>query len=271
MKAITILFLLNLLAGCAIKSSNVNDESLIQLKVSAADTIVVIYNHGTRNPRKKERCQSSYNRVPDSLTELTNDRFIIYYLCSNATEGTARNQAGNQVYARMYEIEQAMDKLIEQGIAPEHIFLAGHSKGAWASLMLMNQVNIKFNAAILFAPALANRKSTEKYPWWRGEVRTKQIKQMLRAQNIDALIFAYDDDEYNRPQDLQFLIDHDPESVRIVSYRCDCEYTHNTHLDDCRHQQTKSTISQYIQQQIRPFSHSRSRFSPKSGSLLGPD
>lgn len=251
MRAITILLLLNLLVGCASNSSSVNDKSLIQLKARAADTIVVVYNHGTRNPRKKERCQSSYNRVPDSLAELANDRLIIYYLCSNATEGPAPNQAGNQVYARVREIEQTMDKLIAQGIAAEHIFLAGHSKGAWSSLMLMNQVNKKFNAAILFAPALANRKSMEKYPWWRGEVRTRQIRQMLRAQKIKALIFAYYDDEYNRPQDLKFLVDHDPDSVVIIRYRCDYQYTHNTHLHDCRHQQTKKTISQYIQQQIR--------------------
>lgn len=251
MKVMTILVLLNLLVGCAVKSSNVDDESLIKLNVSAADTIVVIYNHGTRNPRKKERCQSSYNQVPQALEALANDRLIIYYLCSSATEGSARDQAGNQVYARMYEIEQAMDKLIQQGIAPEHLFLAGHSKGAWASLMLMSQVNRKFNAAILFAPALANRRSAEHYPWWRGEVRTRQIRQMLQAQNIKALIFAYDDDEYNRPEDLQFLVDHDPDSVKIVSYRCDYQYTHNTHLHDCRHEETKTMIFQYIHSQIR--------------------
>ncbi len=109
---------------------------------------MVIYNHGTRNPRKKERCNASFNRVPESLTALSGERFIIYYLCSDATEGTARSQAGNQVYARMDEIEQAMDGIIEQGILPEHLFLAGHSKGAWVILMLMNQVNRKFNAAI---------------------------------------------------------------------------------------------------------------------------
>ena len=255
MQKIASIFLTILLSACAFKSSPVDDESLIKLKSNAADTIVVIYNHGTRNPRKKERCQSSYNQVPQPLEELSNDKFIIYYLCSNAIEGSDRQEAGNQVYARMYEIEQVMEKLISQGIAPEHIFLAGHSKGAWASLMLMNLVNKKFNAAILFAPALANRKSSEKYPWWRGEVRSRQIKQMLAAKNIDALIFAYDDDEYNRPQDLQFLTDHDPDSVRIMSYRCDYEYTHNTHLHDCRHQQTKKLIKQYIQEQISaPFS-----------------
>ena len=251
LKKIPLFFILAILNACALKSPSVETDMLINLKVASADTIVVIYNHGTRNPRKKERCESSYNQVPQALTELTSDRFIIYYLCSKATEGSDRNQAGNQVYARMYEIEQVMDKLINQGVLPEHIFLAGHSKGAWASLMLMNQVNRKFNAAILFAPALANRRSVKNYPWWRDKVRPKQVQQMLETKNIEALIFAYDDDEYNRPQDLQFLSDHDSDSVRIMSYRCDYPYTHNTHLHDCRHQQTKKLISQYIRDQIK--------------------
>ena len=251
LKTIALLCLTMMIGACAPNLSTVKTETLIKPKVASVDTVVVIYNHGTRNPRKKERCKSSHNQVPQSLSELANDRFIIYYLCSNATEGSDRSQAGNQVYARMYEIEQVMDKLIKQGILPEHIFLAGHSKGAWVSLMLMNQVNRKFNAAILFAPALANRKSINNYPWWRNEVRPKQIRQMLGTENIEALIFAYDDDEYNRPQDLLFLTDHDPDSVIIMSYRCDYPYTHNTHLHDCRHQQTKNLISQYIRNQIR--------------------
>jgi dienelactone hydrolase len=159
--------------------------------------------------------------------------------------------ATTRFYARISEIEQVMDSLILQGITADHIFLAGHSKGAWASLMLMDQVNKKFNAAILFAPALANRKSVENYPWWRGEVRPRQIKQMLQAKNMEALIFAYEDDEYNRPEDLEFLVDHYPDSVRIIAYRCDYEYTHNTHLHDCRLGETKKLIAQYMQSQIR--------------------
>ena len=250
LKTMVLLQLAVMLSACTLKSSPVKNDQLIELNAASAETVVVIYNHGTRNPRKKERCDSNYNRVPQALTELANDRFIIYYLCSNATEGPDRSQAGNQVYARMFEIEQVMDKLILQGILPAHIFLAGHSKGAWASLMLMDQVNRKFNAAILFAPALANRKSVKNYPWWRNEVRPKQIRQMLGSPNIEALIFAYEDDEYNRPQDLLFLTDHDPDSVRIMSYRCDYPYTHNTHLHDCRHQLTKNLISDYIHSQI---------------------
>ncbi len=250
MKLVYLLAWLYLLTGCSVYKDAKTDKSLIDLKAAAEDTVVIIYNHGTRNPRKKERCDASYNQVPDSLRELESNRVHIYFLCSQATEGKGPKYAGNQVYARMYEIEQIIDSLVSQGIRPEHIFLSGHSKGGWASLMLMNQVNQKFNAAILFAPALANRRSRSTHPWWREQIRPKQIKQMLQAKEMDALIFAYQDDEYNRPQDLEFLTDKYPNSVEIVTYRCDYTFTHNTHLHDCRQTQTSKKISDYINQQI---------------------
>ena len=239
-----------MLVACSNTEKQVQTKTLIKLSTKAEDTIVVIYNHGTRNPRKKERCDASYNQVPDSLKGLESNRLRIYYLCSNATEGAGPEHAGNQVYARMYEIEKTIDELIKLGVRPKHIFLAGHSKGAWASLMLMNQVNQKFNAAILFAPALANRRSEQTHPWWRAEVRPRQIHQMLQAREIDALIFAYEEDQYNRPQDIEFLTEKYPMSVEIVAYRCDYEFTHNTHLHDCRQPQTSKMIAEYIDQQV---------------------
>ena len=242
-----------LLISCSAVKTTPTKQGLIELNASASDTIVIIYNHGTRNPRKKERCDASYNQIPASLKDIESNRLLIYFLCSVATEGEGPEHAGNQVYARMYEIEQALDKLLQQGIQARHIFLAGHSKGAWSSLMLMNRVDKKFNAAILFAPALANRRSQQTHPWWRNEVRPRQIKQMLTAQEIKALIFAYRDDEYNRPQDLQFLIDHYPDSVEIIGYRCAYKYTHNTHLHDCRQSQTSKRITDYINQQIQQW------------------
>ena len=253
MKCFYLAVLSLLLGGCASVKDTQTKQSLVELHASASDTIVIIYNHGTRNPRKKENCNASYNQVPGSLKEIESKRLLIYFLCSNATEGEGSNHAGNQVYARMYEIEQALDQLLEQGIQPQHIFLSGHSKGAWSSLMLMNQVDKKFNAAILFAPALANRRSQQTHPWWRNDVRPRQIKQMLKAQKIDALIFAYQDDNYNRPQDLHFLTDQYPHSVEIIGYRCAYEYTHNTHLHDCQQSQTSKLIQNYINRQIQQW------------------
>lgn len=250
MKCFTISVAIIVLTACSVIDKQEKSPTIIDLRAPVKETIVVIYNHGTRNPRKKERCNASYNRIPQSLLELESERLQIYFLCSGATEGQGREHAGNQIYARMYEIEQTVDALIKQGIKPEHIFLAGHSKGAWASLMLMNMVDKKFNAAILFAPALANRASERNFPWWRQEVRPKQIQQMLQAEKIDALIFAYEDDEYNRPQDLEFLIEKYPQSAKIVAYRCEYKYTHNTHLNDCRHVPNTALIAKYIDQQI---------------------
>ena len=63
---------------------------------------------------------------------------------------------------------------------------------------------------------------------------------MLAAERIDALLFAYDDDIYNRPADLEFLTAAYPDSVELVGY--DCEGGHNTHIDDCQTAETGAIV-----------------------------
>ena len=63
-----------------------------------------------------------------------------------------------------------------------------------------------FNSAIIFAPAFAGpRHETKKYPWWREEARPAHIKEITKAKFIDVLVFAYEDDDFNRPEELKFL------------------------------------------------------------------
>ena len=61
---------------------------------------------------------------------------------------------------------------------------------------------------------------------------------------IEALIFAYNDDPYNRPEDLMFLKDSYLDSIEIIGYNCGQE--HLTHLKDCRLEETKEKIIDYI-------------------------
>ena len=190
----------------------------IRLRNATAATVVV-YSHGTVRPQIIEDCGRWFNAVPDSVLALEKSSKIhIYFLCSNATDGGVR---GAYIYNRAREIDTTLDKLIAAGVPPHNIFLAGHSAGGWASLMMTKIAGRKFNAAIIFAPSCCGPRSEAGiYPAWRGQVRPFQVSEMLDVERIEALVFGYDDDRFNRPEDLRFLTDAFPRSVKLVGYFC---------------------------------------------------
>ena len=205
---------------------------------------IIIYSHGTDRPQKKENCTKSYNQIPKSLKILKKaDNTFFYYLCSKATDG---RQVGSYIYKRKNEINEILDQLISAGVKPENIYLAGHSAGGWASLMIMDQVDKKFNSAIVFAPTFSGpRSEINQYPKWRKEARPRQIKQMTQAKTIKALIFAYEDDKFNRPKELNFLPKKYPNSVELVGYKCG--KGHYTVQYDCKLSETKKKIKAFFE------------------------
>ncbi len=210
------------------------------------DITVVVYTHGTRNPRQRENCAGWSNQVPPSLLELHGGEVLIYYHCSGATDSPySMSSAGNWIYERIEELSAVVDELHDAGIPSENIFLAGHSAGGWSALMSAREFGSHFNGVIAFGPAFAGRRSEdERYPHWRQEIRPRQIEQMLEAEGIRALVFAYEDDAFNRPQDLTFLTDAYPTSVQLVGYTCGSG--HVTHIRDCRQEQTTEAILEFI-------------------------
>ncbi|MDA7577473.1 hypothetical protein N8700_05615 [Candidatus Pelagibacter sp.] len=207
---------------------------------------IIIFSHGTTRPKKKEKCKRKYNSIPNSLFSLSEiDNVFFYYLCSKATDG---NNPGSYIIKRVKEIENVLDQLLDNGIKPKNIFLSGVSAGGWSSLMLMQKVGKKFNSAIVFAPACCGpRHEINKYPKWRKEIRPNQVKQIENANSIKALIFAYEDDKFNRSKELMFLKEKSPETVKLIEYKCG--EGHNTYRKDCKIDETKKIIKKYIEEQ----------------------
>jgi len=212
--------------------------------INGANLKIIIWSHGTERPQKRENCLKL--SVPESLFALSeNDNVYFYFLCSRATDG---DKLGSYIYKRKKEINKVLDQLISVGIKPKNIFLAGLSAGGWTSLMMMDQVGKKFNSAIVFAPAFAGPRSEIGIaPEWRREERPRQIKKMIKAKVIKALVFAYEDDPYNRPKELMFLKEKYPNSVEMVGYKCG--NGHSTTYNDCRFDKTKQIIKKYFEKQ----------------------
>ncbi len=256
---IILLLVVQFLAAC---SNMGNTKAGIQKQINAVafsappdQQIVIIYNHGISAPQQREPCYMPYNRPPPSLQQLVSDHLLVYSLCSTAIESPLPSSAGKQVYLRKQEISHAIDAFLARGILPRHLFLAGHSNGGWTSLMMARDTDKRFNGIIAFAPAFAGKRSEAKmFPWWRKEVRPRQIADMLSAPRMDALVFAYDNDPYNRPQDLLFLTEHYPlkdgHGVKLISYSCHRFNAHQTYRQDCRLPETRKIITQFIQSQI---------------------
>ena len=70
---------------------------------------------------------------------------------------------------------------------------------------------------------------------------------MIKAKVIKALVFAYEDDPYNRPKELMFLKEKYPNSVEMVGYKCG--NGHSTTYNDCRFDKTKQIIKKYFEKQ----------------------
>lgn len=255
--------LLLLLSGCSSLGTNSKtsiSQNIHSLKLSnpVSQQRVIIYSHGIHRPQQTEPCYMPYNKPPKSLMEIVDKQTMVYRLCSTATEAPAISSAGRQVYLRKIEINHAIDAFIARGVKPRHLFLAGHSNGGWTSLMMMRDVNKRFNGVIAYAPAFAGKRSEVSFaPWWRNTVRPKQIKDMLKAPNMDALVFAYERDNYNRPEDLEFLPANYPlvgsSGVDLVAYDCGLRNSHQTFRNDCRVTNTSQRIEHFINSQIQAW------------------
>lgn len=217
--------------------------------VDPENATVIVYSHGTRRPSRKVNCRKKGYGVPDSIMALErDDSFYVFYLCSAATDD---GDKGSYIFKRKKEIQGVLTELMELGVKPRNIFLAGHSAGAWSSLMSMDVVGSKFNAAIAFAPACCGPRSEKnKYPIWRKEIRPEHVKTMLAVPRIEALVFAYQRDKFNRPRDLQFLTDKFPKSVVLVDSDCG---GHSSHLNSCTKDQPAKRIREYIAERKANF------------------
>lgn len=216
------------------------DRPAIELEQINSITFI-IYMHGTSDSNIARDCSSaSTHRIPDVLKHINERQVAIFYLCSSAIE-TLSIIPGSYIFNRMKELEVILDELLAQGAHPSQIILAGHSAGGWVSLMAAHRFQAKFAGSIAFAPAFAGKKSQASF-WWRKIARPYQIKKMLSAEDMNALVFAYHNDPYEDPASLQFLVDKP--NVRLVSFSC--RFPHSAIFHGCESKETALNIEEFI-------------------------
>ena len=146
----------------------------------------------------------------------------------------------------MDELEEKIQQLNQAGIKSENIFVSGFSAGGWTALMAARMLPTRFKGGVLFAPAFAGpRYETRIFPIWRKVLRPKQINEILEAERLDFLIFAYNDDPFNRPEDLNVFVKSNNLYPKIIGYSC--KKGHFTYRQDCKSEKTYKEILNFFQ------------------------
>ena len=227
---------------------------------NAESARVIVWLHGTVNPRKKTKCGHQDNLPPKSILQLDKKpNTYVYYLCSSVTEASEEiNNSpndgvhyihgwamGSYTLSRRDELEVLIDSFLAVGVDPKNIVLTGHSAGAWTTLLAAASFPEKFDSLVAFAPAFAGPRNEESvYPWWRQIVRPEQVAMVTRPNDVQKLVFAYENDKYNRPSELTFIEDAFPDTAKLVAQKCNGG--HMSHKKKCNFEPTVKLINELI-------------------------
>jgi predicted esterase len=173
--------------------------------------VLLIYNHGSAEKHRWDQCRPNGSATPRVIKELSGKRvrgreIVVYGFCTPARIGFYRQKSRTgepKVMRRAENIEEVVRRFQNSGAPPEQTFLAGNSAGAWAALLVARRQKAPLNAVIAFAPAFAGRKASRQSGW--QTLRDDQVRFMAEAREMHALVYAFDSDPFNSPQDLAFL------------------------------------------------------------------
>jgi dienelactone hydrolase len=182
---------------------------------------------------------------------------VVYGLCTNVSPnpiGSTIAVDELKIMKRVRKIEQVVRAFHDTGVPADHIFLVGQSAGGWASLLVARRQQVPINAVIAFAPAFAGQKA--KRPDDMQTVQELHIAFLSAAERLNALVFAFDDDPYNTPEDLAVLraipgirFIRLPADV-IAGRRCERANAHATAFRDCFAQTQMDVILTYIAERV---------------------
>lgn len=230
--------------------------------------ILLIFNHGSKQSGQEDFCEPNGRTTPDVIKQLQGEtvdgrEILVYEFCTESIG--IKGILGSKNRGRVREIETLVRDFQKQGVPARQIFLAGHSAGAWASLMVARRNNVDFNAVIAFAPANSGKK---KHRSRRGWARlTRLIRYMSDARSIPALVYAFDNDEFNDTETLGFLrglqgvtfVNYDGRDIAGVTCKPLADI-HRTAFKTCFSITQKRFILDYIDKRLNtPVDHRTTR------------
>ena len=196
------------------------------------NSLVIIYNHGSIQDHKQDSCKAKpkfgyiWNAaVVPAILKLHNKKINglevkIYRVCSGVkgmpvkiqkkyrkelkSKGKINLVDEHKNIKRQNIILNEVENLKNLGF--DNIILSGYSAGGWSSLVLQSRHPEKIIGTIAFNPAFAGPKNEwqKKYPEW-GAFREDSVNKFYKADTINAVVFAHEDDIFEDPKTLSFF------------------------------------------------------------------
>ena len=228
-------------------------------------TAVIIFLPGSSTEGRPDSCRPLEPRVgttPKILRELAGQSIAgktlaVFGFCSDTKLGSFRKDryvGTPKVIGRRDDLRALVRAFRAAGLPAEHLFLAGHSAGGWAALLLQRDDPAEINAVVAFAPAFTGPRDTRTASWSR--LRREMVDHLGEAERLQALVMAVVDDPYNRPQDLAFL-EAVPgvhllslESDSLAGQTCQGGDPHQLVYRDCFAKTQGVRINRYLEQRL---------------------
>ena len=206
------------------------------------NSILIIYNHGSGNDQKSDKCTDPSNKVARVIKDLhdkkiKNLKVYVYRLCTGAKGWSKKEQTKmwkaheksgklaielkdktgislinkQKQNQRRRVIKEKVDFFIEEGF--NNIILAGHSSGGWQSIKIKAEYPELVKGVIGLNPGAGGTvKNRKDWPWWE-DIRyygfTKNLSQ------LNAIIITHDKDHFNSPRDYSLF--SNLSSVRFIN------------------------------------------------------
>ena len=228
-----------------------------------ANTIVLVYTHGSGPARKPDRCRLSQNSFPgtpraiSALDGQSRDGItvLLHRFCTPSRTGTplsvlrGENLEKSKVMRRANDMVELAMAYRAAGVGAENIVLSGHSAGGFAALLAQMAAPEAIGKVIALAPAFASRRRHRN----AGERIANDIlkPEIAAAPGMDALVFVFEGDPYERPEDLAEWSESSglrlvPLGREIDGERCRGSNAHRRSYDACFTVTQSERIADYV-------------------------
>ena len=222
--------------------NNKGEPYQIQKNITKDKTIIIIYTPGARGGDQTiDNCKAAWEKIPPSIYRLDGTKikdFTIktYQLCSGVRGWTKKEEDlfwkvyddNNQDVSKVLELKDKNGVFLidKHGITKKrkviklkikefrdegfkNIVLAGHSAGAWDSLVLYSNFPSEINGVIAFNPARSGKyaKELKKNKVWRGWKIWRDYKiSLIKLEKLGkVLVYSHNKDGFETPETLSFL------------------------------------------------------------------
>lgn len=211
-------------------------------------TIILIYTHGSSGKERSiDKCHKKWRKVPPVIYELDGIKIKdftvkVYKLCFGV-RGWSQSEEDKfwDVYDKNnQDVDSVLMLKDKNGIflvdktevstkkkvlrlkvkdfndkGFRNIVLAGHSAGAWSSLVLKSEIPNQIDGVIAFSPARSGKFAKKKNPD-RGWINWRNYKMsLIKVDKLSkVLVYAHEKDPYENTKTLSFL--SDAKTVRFI-------------------------------------------------------